>query len=444
MARLGGAYVDLYLLAIRQLGSFKLGRAADSEAAAEQLAAAYLDLLENQMAEPGFHAFRELSSAAESFDLLVAVNFPDAPGAPLHELAGLYGATLQRQVPVGRMSGGVNKRLVRQFRMPGYPLVLATTDVLQEGEDLHTFCRRIVHYGISWTPSAMEQRTGRIDRIGGLVQRELDGRSEAPDAGEWIQVFYPHLRDTVEVLQVQRVLRRLNRFLALIHKRDGEMADIDSRIDAAREILGEVEVIKPIEGPLESAFPIREGWLRGELGAGDVVKPNVQGQLDQLEQIWRTLKTEWKIKPLIVHGELMRRGRAGLRGKRLARNAEESMVEQEFVLALRSQAAGDATLLRCESQVGRLKLEDDETLDALYELQIALGHPRVCVEPDLGRHCEEVSIHHDILFHPTATRMEDVVSLIERTVCAAKRIHDELVAGHEEAAPRGRRRRKRR
>ena len=29
------------------------------------------------------------------------------------------------------MSEGVNQRLVRQFRMPGLPLVLVTTDVLQ-------------------------------------------------------------------------------------------------------------------------------------------------------------------------------------------------------------------------------------------------------------------------------------------------------------------------
>ena len=108
------------------------------------------------------------------------------------------------------MSGGVNQRLVRQFRMPGFPLVLATTDVLQEGEDLQTFCRRIVHYGIAWTPSAMEQRTGRVDRIGGLVQRRLDGVSEAPAAEDFIQVYYPHLRDTVELLQVRRVLGRLN------------------------------------------------------------------------------------------------------------------------------------------------------------------------------------------------------------------------------------------
>ena len=119
MARLGAAYVDLYLLAIGRIGSFKLGQRRETESAAE-LAVDFVALLERQKGEPGFHACQELSQAAEAFDHIVAVNFPEAPTCPLPELARLYGVTLQKQVPVGRMSGGVNQRLVRQFRMPGF------------------------------------------------------------------------------------------------------------------------------------------------------------------------------------------------------------------------------------------------------------------------------------------------------------------------------------
>ena len=187
MARLGASYIDLYLLAIARIGSMSLGQRRETESAAE-LAVDFVALLERQIGKPGFHAFHELSQAAEAFDHIVSVNFPEAPSCPLPELARLYGVTLQKQVPVGRMSGGVNQRLVRQFRMPGFPLVLVTTGVLQEGEDLHTFCRRVMHYGIAWTPSAMEQRTGRVDRIGGLVQRRLDGSPEPAAADDLIQV----------------------------------------------------------------------------------------------------------------------------------------------------------------------------------------------------------------------------------------------------------------
>jgi hypothetical protein len=149
-------------------------------------------------------AFQELAKFAENFDLILAVNVPTVRDEPLSQLSRTFGQLLGRQTPIGGMSGGVNQSLVRQFRMPGYPLLLVTTDVLQEGEDLHTFCANVIHYGISWTPSAMEQRTGRIDRIQSLTQRRLDNKSEAEEDKK-LQVYYPHLKETVERLQVERV-----------------------------------------------------------------------------------------------------------------------------------------------------------------------------------------------------------------------------------------------
>ena len=188
MARLGVSYIDLYLLAISGRSSFALGRQREDQGESS-LATQFVDLLESQSRNGKGHAYAELSGAAENFDLILAVNFPQIPESPLPAAAGIYGATLQRQVPVGRMSGSVNKRLVRQFRMPGFPYVLVTTDVLQEGEDLHTFCQRVIHYGIAWTASAMEQRTGRVDRIGSLVQRHLDGTEDPPSPEQFIQVY---------------------------------------------------------------------------------------------------------------------------------------------------------------------------------------------------------------------------------------------------------------
>ena len=163
MARLGAAYVELYLLAIENLGSFDLGVESRIDRPAEKLITDFLELLARQMRDAEerrtFNAYYELSQASAAFDTLMSVNFPEVRDAPPADFATIFGRTLQHQEPVGRMYGGVNKRLVKQFRMPGYPLVLATTDVLQEGEDLHTFCRKVIHYGITWTPSAMEQRT---------------------------------------------------------------------------------------------------------------------------------------------------------------------------------------------------------------------------------------------------------------------------------------------
>ncbi len=355
MSRLGASYIDLYLLAVRHLGSFSLRQEAELIRPDQLLAREFVDLLEQQMNISGFSSFYELSSAAENFELLLSVNFPEIPSARLGELATIYGATLQRQVPVGRVAGGVNKRLVRQFRMPGFPLVLVSTNVLQEGEDLHTFCRNVLHYGITWTPSAMEQRTGRVDRIGSLVQRRLDGVSEIPSAEEWIQVYYPHLRDTVEVLQVQRVLRRLNRFLYLIHRSRDKQGNTESRIDTSRAILEDPDQIKPIEGPLESAFPVHPGWLQGQLAADVVQRPDVDNQVNYLDHLWRELCERNHIQPF----------------RSWERRIKESSVPvlsdapdhaaQKFRLELRSQAAGDASLLRCVSDAGQLDLRAEES-----------------------------------------------------------------------------------
>lgn len=430
MARLGAPYIDLYLLAIGRMGSFSLGHRQETESAAE-LAVDFVSLLEQQQrSAAGFHAFHELSQAAEAFDHLVSVNFPEAPSRPLPELARLYGITLQKQVPVGRMSGGVNQRLVRQFRMPGFPLVLVTTDVLQEGEDLHTFCRRVVHYGIAWTPSAMEQRTGRVDRIGGLVQRRLDGSPEPASADNLIQVYYPHLRDTVELLQVRRVLRRLNRFLRLIHLGDRAVGADGHAIDTTRALLEELEDLPPIEGELRSAFPIEPRWLVGELGADDVTIPDWERQYRHLEQLWQAL---CKHHPIVKQSSGVKHLRYGELPVSAAKSTSAGMGGaatprrmQPFTFGLRSQVAGDEILIECESAIGTADLEDDGLVSALMEALDGTGAVKLCVDPRVGKHQDRIYVRRELLFDPDATRVADVLAMFENTLFPAVRVHAAL------------------
>lgn len=44
--------------------------------------------------------------------------------------------------------------------------ILLATDAASEGLNLQNFCRFLVHYEIPWNPNRMEQRNGRIDRVG--------------------------------------------------------------------------------------------------------------------------------------------------------------------------------------------------------------------------------------------------------------------------------------
>ena len=66
-------------------------------------------------------------------------------------------------------------------------------------------------------PSALEQRVGRIDRVGSQTSGGSIHWEGAHGGPEKLQVYYPHLRDTVES-SVNRVYERLNRFLRMMHE----------------------------------------------------------------------------------------------------------------------------------------------------------------------------------------------------------------------------------
>ena len=78
---------------------------------------------------------------------------------------------------VERYTGGerrsVRDRAATAFREVGPPWVLVTSNVGSEGIDLHTYTARIIHYDLEWNPAKMEQREGRGDRVGRLLQDKL-------------------------------------------------------------------------------------------------------------------------------------------------------------------------------------------------------------------------------------------------------------------------------
>ena len=71
------------------------------------------------------------------------------------------------------------------------------TSVGHEGIDLHRHCRHVVHYDLAWNPAVLEQRTGRVDRLGSKTFR---GRSAGTDAGDqsFLDVGVPFLAGTYD------------------------------------------------------------------------------------------------------------------------------------------------------------------------------------------------------------------------------------------------------
>ena len=70
-----------------------------------------------------------------------------------------------------QMATGVTKRetrtrLLQAFNTPFLPDVLVCSEVMGEGVDLQRSCRHVIHHDLAWNPSTIEQRTGRIDRLG--------------------------------------------------------------------------------------------------------------------------------------------------------------------------------------------------------------------------------------------------------------------------------------
>lgn len=138
----------------------------------------------------------ELAEMRESFDIIRKLNFPSLDtvkerSRPLdavfidgkeassdgdqsvRSVRRMLGQELAGQSPTTAAMGGQDDqrrhRITTQFRMPGMPWIVIATNVYEEGVDLHTYCKTVVHHGISHTASSVEQRTGRVDRIGVLI-----------------------------------------------------------------------------------------------------------------------------------------------------------------------------------------------------------------------------------------------------------------------------------
>ncbi|HWB09930.1 MAG TPA: DEAD/DEAH box helicase [Pirellulales bacterium] len=118
------------------------------------------------------------------------------------------------------------------FNTPYRPEVLVSTSVGQEGIDLHRECRHVIHHDLCWNPATIEQRTGRVDRIGSKVERERLGGDAG--AAPTLEIAVPYLAATYDERMFEELHRRAQLFEVTL---GGEMR-VEGRIDpedAARE-----------------------------------------------------------------------------------------------------------------------------------------------------------------------------------------------------------------
>lgn len=113
----------------------------------------------------------------------------------------------------GEVRQETRQRLLLTFNTPLFPEVLIASSVLAEGVDLHLNCRHVIHHDLCWNPSTLEQRSGRVDRIG----------SQAERSGKSIHLFLPYLAATQDE-KMFRVVRDRERWFQIIM---GEKYEVD-------------------------------------------------------------------------------------------------------------------------------------------------------------------------------------------------------------------------
>ena len=126
-------------------------------------------------------------------------------------LAGYHDAAENRNV-VQLVKGGTQNRdrYFLGFNTPYRPEVLISTSVGQEGIDLHRECRHVIHHDLCWNPATIEQRTGRVDRIGSKVERErLGANGEVPPT---LEIAVPYLAATYDERMFEELYRRAQLF----------------------------------------------------------------------------------------------------------------------------------------------------------------------------------------------------------------------------------------
>jgi ERCC4-related helicase len=132
----------------------------------------------------------------------------------------------------GATDDASRRRLLLAFNTPFFPEILVASSVLAEGVDLHLDCRYVIHHDLCWNPSTLEQRTGRVDRLGAKAER----------ARKSIHVYLPYVAATQDE-KMFRVVRDRERWFQVVMGEKYELDEAGTDRHAARVLLPETAAL---------------------------------------------------------------------------------------------------------------------------------------------------------------------------------------------------------
>jgi superfamily II DNA or RNA helicase len=105
--------------------------------------------------------------------------------------------------------------IIRAFARADGPSVLLSSEVGSEGIDLQ-FCRFLVNYDLPWNPMRVEQRIGRLDRLGQKAER--------------ISIINLAVENTIEDRILMRLYERINVFRESIGDLEDILGDVTEQL----------------------------------------------------------------------------------------------------------------------------------------------------------------------------------------------------------------------
>lgn len=175
-----------------------------------------------------------------------------------------YEAAARNRDTVARVTGGVanteRDRFFTGFNTPLVPEVLILTSVGQEGIDLHRECRHVIHHDLPWNPATLEQRTGRVDRIGSKAER-LAGIDEESGV---LDVVVPYVANTYDEYRFRRVHARAHLFEVTMGAdyavetagRSGKASE-DSPVVDDQNVDDSIDAVVPLPDSIAAALRMR-------------------------------------------------------------------------------------------------------------------------------------------------------------------------------------------